>query len=36
MAVFSKLELRLWTPKLYNYRAKSAIVSGRYLKYSPF
>jgi hypothetical protein len=36
MAAFSKLEPRLWTPNLYNYRAKSAIVSGGYLKYSHF
>jgi hypothetical protein len=36
MAAFSKLEPRLWTPNLCNYRAKSAIVSGGYLKYSHF
>src|ERR1700682_4672620 len=36
MAAFSKLVLRLRTPNLYNYRAKSAIVSGGYLKYSHF
>ncbi len=36
MAAFSKSLLRLQTPNLYNYRAKSAMVSGGYLKYSHF
>ncbi len=36
MAAFYKLLLCLQTPNLYNYRAKSAVVSGGYLKYSHF